>query len=66
MTNNQIDSDYFEWMCDKVYDADEDEFVFTVYGYGHGVGMSQFGAGYMAGHFKHQRLAEKQPEKMVQ
>ena len=24
MTNNQIDSDYFEWMCDKVYDADED------------------------------------------
>ena len=26
----------------------EDKFVFTVRGYGHGVGMSQYGANYMA------------------
>lgn len=26
----------------------DDEFTFTVYGYGHGVGMSQYGADYMA------------------
>ena len=26
----------------------EDTFIFTVSGYGHGVGMSQFGANYMA------------------
>lgn len=30
------------------YDDNDDEFVFTVYGYGHGVGMSQYGAHFMA------------------
>ena len=29
-------------------DYKDDEFVFTVSGYGHGVGMSQYGANYMA------------------
>ena len=27
---------------------ENDAFTFTVYGYGHGVGMSQYGANYMA------------------
>ncbi len=30
------------------YNSDSDKFVFTVRGYGHGVGMSQYGAQYMA------------------
>ncbi len=30
------------------YNADENKFIFTTFGYGHGVGMSQFGANYMA------------------
>lgn len=33
---------------DVQYDDNDDEFVFTVYGYGHGVGMSQYGAHFMA------------------
>ena len=30
------------------YDEEGDRFLFTTYGYGHGVGMSQYGAHYMA------------------
>ncbi|HIZ54709.1 MAG TPA: stage II sporulation protein D [Firmicutes bacterium] len=30
------------------YDAEAEEFCFTTFGYGHGVGMSQYGADYMA------------------
>ena len=30
------------------YDERGDQFVFTVFGYGHGVGMSQYGAHFMA------------------
>lgn len=33
---------------DVEYNASKDRFEFTVYGYGHGVGMSQYGAHYMA------------------
>ena len=33
---------------DIVYDAGTDTFVITTYGYGHGVGMSQYGANYLA------------------
>ncbi len=33
---------------DLEYDEDEDEFLITTYGYGHGVGMSQYGAHFMA------------------
>jgi len=33
---------------DLEYDEDEDEFLITTYGYGHGVGMSQYGAQFMA------------------
>ena len=33
---------------DLEYDEDQDEFVITTYGYGHGVGMSQYGAQFMA------------------
>jgi stage II sporulation protein D len=33
---------------DLKYDSNSDKFVFTVRGYGHGVGMSQYGAEYMA------------------
>ncbi|MEG2204818.1 MAG: SpoIID/LytB domain-containing protein, partial [Oscillospiraceae bacterium] len=33
---------------DVAYDAGSESFRFTTYGYGHGVGMSQYGAHYMA------------------
>ncbi|WMJ83108.1 SpoIID/LytB domain-containing protein [Oscillospiraceae bacterium LTW-04] len=33
---------------DVEYNASKERFEFTVYGYGHGVGMSQYGAHYMA------------------
>ena len=33
---------------DLEYDEDDDEFHITTYGYGHGVGMSQYGAQFMA------------------
>lgn len=33
---------------DLNYNSDSDKFIFTVRGYGHGVGMSQYGAEYMA------------------
>ena len=33
---------------DIEYDEDEDRFFITTYGYGHGVGMSQYGAHFMA------------------
>lgn len=33
---------------DVSYNASKERFEFTVYGYGHGVGMSQYGAHYMA------------------
>ena len=34
--------------CDFDISYQEDKFIFTVRGYGHGVGMSQYGAEYMA------------------
>ena len=39
---------YFSEERQLRFDFSEDSFLFTVRGYGHGVGMSQYGANFMA------------------